>query len=1076
MHPVQEISAKRRKLDNGEAKKSQEYDSHNDNGDDIFDDYETVATLPLPPKPNSQSAADIPSSPPVHVTQATQIIQNPSLGLEISGQEPSIVQVIGSSPARSKISASVSPSPAASKHFAGGRLADSLAPAGTVFRPPIGVSKAPPGPAAAVVDISDDEDVFQSASSDEESQAGRSADIKPSTFIQSSQRSFGSASAKPGIRFGEIMTKSFYKPLEKGEDAKPHGSTLSGSVYDQRNRDEKQTTSRVATTSKRSVDTMANAYGGAIRPFKQTKQQSPAKALPAVDLDINDIEDYQLQAKIKRIRQILPQYGVHACKTALEKKRYNFDDAMAFLADQEDHPISIDLLSSDGEDPLSSRAASNRAPAKQRIKAPTQKIQEKWTNTQNNIKNNPPSSLAVNSPPIKADPKPRRRLVNGRKQPSSPVIIPSKQASPEASPRASTPASNDSDSGLGTEPDDDELDTKVLKFFNTCSIPELVDIAAIRDEVASVILSQKPFRSLDEVRQISSDIPSKSKRKSTRKPIGDKIVDKCLEMWTGYEAVDDLVRKCEELGQPVREEMKKWGVDMFGAANAGELEFVDFDSMTNLTRDSGIGTPMSRSGSDEDCDGEIKCHSNREKYQGFFPQPSIMDGDIKLKDYQVVGINWLSLLFDRELSCILADDMGLGKTCQVVAFLAHLLEKGVKGPHLVVVPGSTLENWLREFSIFCPKLHVMPYYAGQSERPGIQTQILESLDTLNVIVTTYTLAKTKEDNKFLRKLKPVVCVYDEGHILKNSKSAGYEALMRIQAQFRLLLTGTPLQNNLRELASLLGFILPSVFKEHSEDLEAIFSHKAKTTDDSHAALLSSQRITRAKSMMAPFVLRRKKHQVLRHLPSKSRRVEYCELSESQNELYQSHKMKALRVVAARAAGQKTGNETSNVMMALRKASIHPLLFRRLYDDSTIAKMSKACLKEEQYQDSNEQFVYEDMEVMTDMELHRFCEANPLTMAPFLLQNEPWMESGKVSKLALLLKKFKENGDRVLVFSQFVMVIDILEAVMETLNMRFFRLDGQTAIEERQDMIDQFYKEEDITVFLLSTRAGGAGIK
>ena len=210
-----------------------------------------------------------------------------------------------------------------------------------------------------------------------------------------------------------------------------------------------------------------------------------------------------------------------------------------------------------------------------------------------------------------------------------------------------------------------------------------------------------------------------------------------------------------------------------------------------------------------------------------------------------MGVNWLSLLFERKLSCILADDMGLGKTCQVVAFLAHLLEKGIKGPHLVVVPGSTLENWLREFSVFCPKLHVMPYYAGQNERPGIQTQILDNLDTLNVVVTTYTLAKTKDDNKFLRKLKPVVCVYDEGHLLKNSKSAGYEALMRIPSITRLLLTGTPLQNNLRELASLLGFILPSVFREHSEDLEAIFSHKAKTTDDSHAALLSNQRIARA---------------------------------------------------------------------------------------------------------------------------------------------------------------------------------------------------------------------------------------
>ena len=441
----------------------------------------------------------------------------------------------------------------------------------------------------------------------------------------------------------------------------------------------------------------------------------------------------------------------------------------------------------------------------------------------------------------------------------------------------------------------------------------------------------------------------------------------------------------------------------------------------------------------------------------------------------MVGVNWLALLFERNLSCILADDMGLGKTCQVVAFLAYLLERGIKGPHLIVVPGSTLENWLREFSVFCPKLRVMPYYASQNERPGIQTQILENLDTVNVVVTTYTLAKSKDDNKFLRKLKPLVCVYDEGHLLKNSESAGYGALMRVPTQFRLLLTGTPLQNNLRELVSLLGFILPSVFREHSEDLEAIFSHKAKTTDNSHEALLSNQRIARAKSIMTPFVLRRKKHQVLKHLPAKTRRVEYCELSKAQSDIYAMEKARALRIVKARTAGEKTGNETANIMMALRKASIHPLLFRRLYDDEIIAKMSKACLGEQEYEHSNIELVYEDMEVMTDMELHRFCEHHPRTMTKFLLQDNPWMDSGKVSKLATLLRTFKQNGDRVLVFSQFVMVLDILEAVMETLAMQFFRLDGSTPMEQRQDMIDQFHEEDEITVFLLSTGAGGAGI-
>lgn len=314
--------------------------------------------------------------------------------------------------------------------------------------------------------------------------------------------------------------------------------------------------------------------------------------------------------------------------------------------------------------------------------------------------------------------------------------------------------------------------------------------------------------------------------------------------------------------------------------------------------------------------------------------------------------------------------------------------------------------------------------------------------------------------------------------MKNAKSAVYEQLMRIPAKFRLLLTGTPLQNNLRELASLLGFILPSVFKEHSENLEYIFNQKAKTTDDNHAALLSAQRIARARSMMTPFVLRRKKHQVLKLLPAKTRRVEYCELAHSQYEIYTREQEKARKIIADRTAGVKNiknSKQTANIMMNLRKASIHPLLFRRLYNEQVIAKMSKACLEEEDFQNSDVNLVYEDMEVMTDHELYKFCERYPATMADFSLRNDEWMDSGKAGKLCELLNAFKANGDRVLVFSQFVMVMDILEAVMETLGMRFFRLDGQTKMEERQDMIDQFYEDEEITVFMLSTKAGGAGI-
>lgn len=765
MTSFQEISAKRRKLEDGGAQESQAYNSQDDSGDDIFDDYETVATLPLPTRAaQRQASVDILSSPPAYITQPTQVIRKATPGIESNGATQSQIQV----PASSPIQGPHRNLPISSKHFHGGRLASSIAPAGTAFRPPVGITKAPlavTSKSSSAVDISDDDFPTYNGSSDEESQASRKADIRPSVFTAAIPRSIGSDSAKSGDnRFREITAKSFYNPLIQP-----------------------------AAATKRSADTMANAYGGSARPQpKKSQQTSPAKALPAtgvdIDIDIEDVEDYQLRSKIKRMRNVLPGKSVRACKLALEKKRYNYDDAMDLLVSEEQSPAQIDLTHSDGEDPLAAHTSGPRkAPVKQQVKV-KQNIQEKWTATQPQMRN-----TQLSSPPqtktsaVVASPKPRRRLVQGRKHPSSPVPIPTPPPKHQSPTRDLSPAfdSDETDSGVGSEANDTELEGRVLNFFNTCSALDLADIATTTTEIADVLLSQKPFKLLDEIRQISVDAPAKTamKKTSRRRPIGDKIVDTCLEMLTGYEAVDELVKRCEEISRPLKEDMKRWGVDVFGGTTGNELELVSF-SRDASPRDSGIGTPCTNISDTEDC--EVR---KVEQKRGLFPQPVNMPATIQLKDYQVVGINWLSLLFHRKLSCILADDMGLGKTCQVIAFLAHLLEKGVPGPHLIIVPGSTLENWLREFSVFCPQLHVMPYYAGQSERPGIQDQILSNRETVNVIITTYTLAKNKDDNRFLRKLNPVVCVYDEGHLLKNSKSLGYDAYMRIPSQFRLLLTG-----------------------------------------------------------------------------------------------------------------------------------------------------------------------------------------------------------------------------------------------------------------------------------------------
>ena len=396
-----------------------------------------------------------------------------------------------------------------------------------------------------------------------------------------------------------------------------------------------------------------------------------------------------------------------------------------------------------------------------------------------------------------------------------------------------------------------------------------------------------------------------------------------------------------------------------------------------------------------------------------------------MKDYQVVGINWLHLLFKNKLSGILADDMGLGKTCQVIAFLAHLSENGEQGPHLVVVPSSTLENWLTEFQSFCPSLVVRPLYGSLAERSTIRYQIDQDRANINVVITTYAIARAKDDFAWLKNFGFSCAIYDEGHFLRNSTSQLYEKFIKINAQFRLLLTGTPLQNNLQELISLLAFLMPQVFKDKKSDLQVIFDHKVKTTDTNHEALLSAQRINRARSMLTPFILRRKKHQVLKDLPKKISHVEYCSMTDVQQSIYEEQQERARDVIRRRADGeQMSAKDSANILMKLRQAAIHPFLFRRIFDEKTLRLISKACLKDEQWAQSNPNLIYQELVAYSDMEIHQLCAKNAV-LNKFMLRHDEWMISGKVEKLAKLLQQFTSEGHRILIFSQFVMVIQIL---------------------------------------------------
>ena len=202
---------------------------------------------------------------------------------------------------------------------------------------------------------------------------------------------------------------------------------------------------------------------------------------------------------------------------------------------------------------------------------------------------------------------------------------------------------------------------------------------------------------------------------------------------------------------------------------------------------------------------------------------------MQLKHYQLIGFNWLCLLDHENLNGILADEMGLGKTCQTIAFLTYLLENNPKIFNLIVVPASTLDNWERELTMWCPDFNIVVYKGSLDERREIRKKILHKKfkKPINAILTTYSLAiSTKDDHEFLNQLKFDYCVFDEAHMLKNINSQRYQALDRIKSKRRLLLTGTPIQNNLLELMSLLYFVMPQMFRNKQKYVTRIFSIKS----------------------------------------------------------------------------------------------------------------------------------------------------------------------------------------------------------------------------------------------------------
>ncbi|XVF56192.1 hypothetical protein PTKIN_Ptkin06aG0098600 [Pterospermum kingtungense] len=305
-----------------------------------------------------------------------------------------------------------------------------------------------------------------------------------------------------------------------------------------------------------------------------------------------------------------------------------------------------------------------------------------------------------------------------------------------------------------------------------------------------------------------------------------------------------------------------------------------------------------------------------------------------LKEYQLKGLQWLVNCYEQGLNGILADEMGLGKTIQAMAFLAHLAEeKNIWGPFLVVAPASVLNNWADEISRFCPDLKTLPYWGGLQERMVLRKNInpkrlYRREAGFHILITSYQLLVA--DEKYFRRVKWQYMVLDEAQAIKSSASIRWKTLLSFNCRNRLLLTGTPIQNNMAELWALLHFIMPTLFDSH-EQFNEWFS-KGIENHAEHGGTLNEHQLNRLHAILKPFMLRRVKRDVISELTRKTEITVHCKLSSRQQAFYQAIKNK---ISLAELFDSNRGhlNEKKilnlmNIVIQLRKVCNHPELFER----------------------------------------------------------------------------------------------------------------------------------------------------
>ncbi|OHT14974.1 SNF2 family N-terminal domain containing protein [Tritrichomonas foetus] len=409
-----------------------------------------------------------------------------------------------------------------------------------------------------------------------------------------------------------------------------------------------------------------------------------------------------------------------------------------------------------------------------------------------------------------------------------------------------------------------------------------------------------------------------------------------------------------------------------------------------------------------------------------------------LRDYQLEGLNWLRFCWYNQRNSILADEMGLGKTVQIVTLLNSLcLTQNIRGPYLIVAPLSTLPHWKNEFDRWSD-FNTVIYHGSTTSREIIEStefnvrdetgRIVPSKFGCDVVITTYETI-SKSFNLFSN-IEWRYLVADEGHKLKNYKGKRYKVMQKLHFEHCTLLTGTPIQNDISELWSLLHFLQPEKFN----DIDGFMLKYGHMTE--------SSQVQEIQSMIQPLLLRRKKNDVEKSLAPKEETIINVELTKIQKAFYRAF----IHENASTLLQQITfGSLPSlqNLMMQLRKVCNHPFLIN-----------------------GAEEGIYNEMK----------NEESNAKIPEEVLRNKALIESsGKMILLNKLLPKLKKDGHKVLIFSQMVRVLDIIEDFLNIMKYQHERIDGSLTENDRRTSIDRFNSEPEDFVFLLSTKAGGVGI-